>query len=113
MEFNTKPAEEMMLKFEKTQDRQFYFELARQGLYVGLPVVFIMLFVRMLKRTHADDIPLGVALRIDGEEENKDEEDELEPGVVTVDVLNRLLRENPDNMTQAIRSWLSEEPKNN
>ena len=113
MEFNTKPAEEMMLKFEKTQDRQFYFELVRQGLYVGLPVLFIMLFVRMLKRTNADDIPLGVALRIDGEEENKEEEDELEPGVVTVDVLNRLLRENPDNMTQAIRSWLTEEPKNN
>ena len=28
-------------------------------------------------------------------------------GVVTVEVLNQLVRENPGNMTQAIRSWLT------
>jgi hypothetical protein len=28
-------------------------------------------------------------------------------GVVTVEVLNQLIRENPANMTQAVRSWLS------
>ena len=27
-------------------------------------------------------------------------------GVVTVEVLNQLIRENPANMTQAVRSWL-------
>ena len=26
---------------------------------------------------------------------------------VTVDVLNQLIRENPNNMTQAIRSWMA------
>ena len=30
-----------------------------------------------------------------------------QPGVVTVDVLNRLIKENPDNMTQAIREWMN------
>jgi hypothetical protein len=30
-----------------------------------------------------------------------------ERGVVTVDVLNQLIRENPDNMTQAIRGWMT------
>jgi len=31
---------------------------------------------------------------------------------VTVDVLNQLIRENPQNMTQAIRSWMTRgEPK--
>ena len=34
-----------------------------------------------------------------------------EPGVVTVDVLNRLVRENPDNMSQAIRTWLTRSVK--
>jgi hypothetical protein len=28
-------------------------------------------------------------------------------GVVTVEVLNRLIRENPANMTQAVRGWLA------
>ena len=32
---------------------------------------------------------------------------EGEPGVVTVDVLNRLIKENPTNMTQAIREWMN------
>jgi len=27
-------------------------------------------------------------------------------GVVTVEVLNQLIKENPQNMTQAIRAWL-------
>jgi len=33
---------------------------------------------------------------------------------VTVEVLNRLIKENPQNMTQAIRAWLqdSSKPKN-
>ncbi len=29
------------------------------------------------------------------------------PGVVTVEVLNQLIKENPANMTQAVRSWLT------
>ena len=32
---------------------------------------------------------------------------EPQPGVVTVDVLNRLIRDNPNNMTAAIRDWMS------
>jgi hypothetical protein len=32
---------------------------------------------------------------------------EPQPGVVTVDVLNRLIKENPANMTQAIRNWMN------
>ena len=30
-----------------------------------------------------------------------------EPKVVTVEVLNQLIRENPANMTQAVRTWLT------
>jgi hypothetical protein len=32
---------------------------------------------------------------------------EAQPGVVTVEVLNKLIKENPVNMTQAIREWMS------
>jgi hypothetical protein len=28
-------------------------------------------------------------------------------GVVTVDLMNQLIRENPQNMTQAIRGWMT------
>jgi hypothetical protein len=31
---------------------------------------------------------------------------EAPPGVVTVDVLNKLVKENPANMSQAIRDWM-------
>jgi hypothetical protein len=31
---------------------------------------------------------------------------EPSPSVITVEVLNRLIRENPANMTQAVRTWL-------
>ena len=30
---------------------------------------------------------------------------------VTVEVLNRLIKENPQNMTQAIRTWLQDNSK--
>ena len=30
-----------------------------------------------------------------------------QPNVVTVDVLNRLIKDNPNNMTQAIRDWMN------
>jgi len=33
--------------------------------------------------------------------------------VVTVDVLNQLIRENPANMTQAVRTWLTKTKPNN
>ena len=35
------------------------------------------------------------------------EEYDSPPGVVTVEVLNRLIKENPANMTQAIRDWMN------
>jgi len=31
---------------------------------------------------------------------------ETSPGVVSVDVLNRLIKDNPSNMTQAVREWM-------
>ena len=34
------------------------------------------------------------------------------PPVVTVEVLNQLIRESPTNMTQAIRSWMTREKSN-
>ena len=32
--------------------------------------------------------------------------DDTEPRTVTVDVLNKLIKDNPANMTQAIRDWM-------
>jgi len=58
------------------------------------------------------DIPIGVPVgrlmaQSNGNGNGHSRHFEAEPGVVTVDVLNRLIKENPTNMTQAIRDWMN------
>jgi hypothetical protein len=81
--------------------------------------------LRLIKRTPVQDIPLGIPVgRLlathngngnghgngngNGNGQHSRIGDAFEtPGVVTVDVLNRLIKENPANMTQAIRDWMN------
>ena len=51
------------------------------------------------------DIPIGVPVG-DGQTSTMNGRGRSQPAV-TVDVLNQLIRENPQNMTQAIRSWMT------
>ena len=64
---------------------------------------------RTFKRAPDVDIPIGVPVG-DGESQGTvtaNAKGAGAPGVVTVDVLNQLIRENPQNMTQAIRGWMT------
>jgi hypothetical protein len=74
-------------------------------------------FWRSVKKTPLDAIPLGVPIgqlgtnghgngHANGHNGDQNNADGLTPGVVTVDVLNQLIRENPNNMAQAVRAWM-------
>ena len=58
----------------------------------------------MFQKAKTEEIRLGISRRLTATGHSK----AVLPGkgVVTVEVLNQLIRENPANMTQAVRSWL-------
>jgi flagellar M-ring protein FliF len=102
---------EVTQQIEKQEKWQFWWELAQKILYPALAIAFIFMFWRMLKNTKVDDIPLGVPI---GNGNGNGNANYGKPGsVVTAEVLNQLIRENPGNMTQAVRGWLSRGKPNN
>jgi flagellar M-ring protein FliF len=104
MPFNEEPALEIAKQLDQQQKKDFWWELAKTALYPLLGCVVLFIFWRTFKSTPVDNLPLGVPLgsgSLNGRS--------LRPGdsdAVTVEVLNQLIRENPHNMTQAIRSWM-------
>jgi flagellar M-ring protein FliF len=121
MPFNDQPAMELTRQFDTEQKRQFWWDLARNLAYPLLAVGVLWFFWRTFRRTSAADIPIGIPLGEFGEDGNGHSQGgngngngngigrrkAPVPGVVTVDVLNQLIRENPNNMTQAIRGWMT------
>jgi flagellar M-ring protein FliF len=110
MPFNDTQAVEITKQLETTQKREMWLGLGTTLLYPGIALAALFFFWRAFKRTPNENIPIGVPL---GEPEMMDVNGRIgrlrngERGVVTVDVLNQLIRENPDNMTQAIRGWMT------
>ncbi len=83
----------------------------------------LFLFLHLFKRTSSEEIPLGVpvgrlsvssgASQPDGDGtshrpryEERVGNGEPDSEVISVEVLNQLVKENPQNMTHAIRAWL-------
>lgn len=118
-EFNNLPGAEISTTLQKEQKWQFWLEIGQKALYPLLALGVIVMLCRVFKRAPNVDIPI----------ENPEDANEAPlfgrsvtprsngrlgprgaPGVVTVDVLNQLIRENPQNMTQAIRGWMSRGP---
>lgn len=111
--FNDTFTTELNRQFESDQLRDFYWGIG-QKVGVGLLVlVALFVFVRLYRRTPPDEINLGIPLRHlksgrpGMDSPRLDRADDDAQGVVTVDVLNQLIKENPGNMTQAIRGWLA------
>ena len=94
-------------------------------------MIFLGLFLHALRKTKTDDIPIGFELNENlafpngsatgtgnghgnghgnGNGNGHGQEPAPAPAphedVVTAETLNRLIRENPANMTHAIRAWL-------
>jgi flagellar M-ring protein FliF len=105
MQFNDQPAVELTQQLDQQQKRQMWFEVAQKAVTPALAAVVLFLFWRLWQKTAKDEIPIAIpALNGNG---NGNGHRKSGQGVVTVDVLNQLIRENPANMTQAVRSWLT------
>jgi flagellar M-ring protein FliF len=118
--FNDEFATTMTQQLDQQQKREFWWDTARNLVYPALGVVALLLLLRIFKRTPVQEIPLGVPVgRLMGAHNGNGNgngngqghwQPEPQPGVVTVDVLNRLIKENPSNMSQAIRDWMNRGP---
>jgi flagellar M-ring protein FliF len=105
MPFNDQPAMELTQQLDQQDKRQFWIETAQKVIYPALAAGVLLLFWRLWKKTAKDEIPIAIpALNGNG---NGNGHRKSGQGVVTVEVLNQLIRENPANMTQAVRSWLA------
>jgi flagellar M-ring protein FliF len=118
--FNDEFATTMTQQLDQQQQRQFWWDTARNLIYPALGLAALFVLLRIFKRTPVQEIPLGVPvgrlLGIQNGDGNGNGNGnghwlpEPQPGVVTVDVLNRLMKENPSNMSQAIRDWMNRGP---
>jgi flagellar M-ring protein FliF len=115
--FNDQQAIELNQRLETDGRKQFWIELATKLTYPALGLAVLGVFWRSVKKTPLDAIPLGVPIgqlgtnghgngHANGHNGDQNNPDGLTPGVVTVDVLNQLIRENPNNMAQAVRAWM-------
>jgi flagellar M-ring protein FliF len=110
--FNDQFATDVTRELDQQQKKEFWFNLVRNLGYPTLALIALVFLLRLFKRTPVQEIPIGVpvgrltgANRLNGKNGNGAGFD-AQPGVVTVDVLNKLIKENPANMTQAIRDWM-------
>jgi flagellar biosynthesis/type III secretory pathway M-ring protein FliF/YscJ len=113
--FNELPLLEVNQKLEREHQVHFWMSLARRLAYPALAVFILFVLLRAFRNTTVENIPIGVPV---GE---LDANGQLtgswngtgKPRVVTVEVLNQLVKENPRNVTHALRSWLSGAPAKN
>jgi flagellar biosynthesis/type III secretory pathway M-ring protein FliF/YscJ len=109
MPFNDQPARELTQQLDQQEKRLVWLDLAQKLIYPALALGVIFAFWRMFQKAKAEEIRLGFPLA-NGHANGNGNGHARVPipgkGVVTVEVLNQLIRENPSNMTQAVRSWL-------
>lgn len=117
--FNDQFSTDLTQQLDQQEKHQFWWDLARNLTYPALAAGALLLLLRLFKRTPVHDLPIGIPVgRIlaaqkangNGHAGPATWNSEPAPGVVTVDVLNRLIKENPANMNQAIREWMDKSP---
>ncbi|HXB60224.1 MAG TPA: flagellar basal-body MS-ring/collar protein FliF [Candidatus Acidoferrales bacterium] len=120
--FNEEFATDVTKELNQQQQHDFWINIGRNAIYPAMGVVALLVLLQIFKRTPVQEIPIGVPVgRLVAKQNGNGngngnghgrygEEFEPQPGVVTVDVLNRLIKENPTNMTQAIRDWMNKGP---
>jgi flagellar biosynthesis/type III secretory pathway M-ring protein FliF/YscJ len=114
--FNDQLATSVTHEFDQQQKHELWWGIARSAIYPGLALIALLVLLRLFKRTPVQEIQIGVpvgrlmaAQKANGNGHGAGAENwgaEPVPGIVSVDVLNRLIKENPANMTQAIREWM-------
>ena len=112
--FNDQLAATVAQEFQQQQKHELWWSVGRGAVYPALALVALLVLLRLFKRTPVQEIQLGVPVgRLMAGQRAAGNGQGLEtwgaepgPGIVNVDVLNRLIKENPANMTQAIREWM-------
>jgi len=115
--FNETYATDVTNQINQEQKRDLWINLGRNAIYPVMGVAALVILLRLFKGTPVQEIPIGVPVgRLlprqngNGNGNGNGHGYEPVPGVVTVEVLNRLIKENPANMTQAIRDWMNKGP---
>ncbi|HEX4119650.1 MAG TPA: flagellar basal-body MS-ring/collar protein FliF [Verrucomicrobiae bacterium] len=106
--FNDQPATEITQQLDTQEKRQYWVGLAQKAVYPALAVGALLLFWTLWRKTAKDEIPVNIPLTNGhGNGNGNGHSRGNNPGIVTVEVLNQLIRENPANMTQAVKNWLA------
>jgi flagellar M-ring protein FliF len=107
LSFNEQPALELNQQFESAGKQQFYWEVGKNGAFAVLALIILVVFLKLLKKT-SGEIPVQVPGNLADEFGNALASAPIDkkPGMVTVEALNALIRENPASVSQAMRSWL-------
>lgn len=113
--FNELPMLEVTQKLEKEHQVHFWLTLAQRLMYPALAVFILFVLLRAFRNTSVENIPVGVPVgELDANGQLAgDWNGNGKPRVVTVEVLNQLVKENPRNVTQALRAWMSGPPAKN
>jgi len=118
--FNDQPARELTQQLERSERQRLWTEIARESMFpiLGLGVLFLLW--RTFQRTGVDEIPIGIPIGaasadagpmggmggMGGMRGPGMESEEVQPFVMTAEMMNQLMRENPNNMTHALRTWM-------
>jgi flagellar M-ring protein FliF len=107
--FSDNGSTELTATLQKDQRWQQYTQIGQMVGYPLLGLIMLAMLMRVFKRAPDVDIPIGVPVgEGDGRVMVNGKPGARTPyGVVTVDLLNQMVRENPQNMTQAIRGWMT------
>jgi len=113
--FNELPLLAVNQQLEKEQKLNFWLSLGRRLAYPALALFILFVFIRAFRNTKMESIPLGVPIgELDANGQLAgDWNGNGKSRVVTVEVLNQLVKENPRNVTQALRAWMSGSPTKN
>lgn len=104
MPFNTDSVGvDVALQLNKQNSQAFWWEIGKNVGYGLLAIGILFVFMRMFKKASAESSAFGTA-------ETEAVNTGSRAGVVTPEVLNRLIRENPANMNHAVRDWLKATP---
>ena len=116
------PVTEVSGEIGKAEKKEFWWKQAQNFVYAGLALGVLFIFWRLLKKTSAEQLPTpaqvettmfatGATAFGNGRGTAGAARPNLQ-GVINVETLNQLVRENPANVTQAIQSWLTRNPSN-
>lgn len=116
--FNDQLATEVTRNLQTQERRDFWWSIGKNIAYPALAAGVLFFFFRLFKsastedsalHAHANRLALG-SDRANGHRPARAERGRPEASeIITVEVLNQLIKENPQNMTHAIRNWLSRE----